>query len=68
LEEREMATTQGLFDADGHVYELDHELIEYLEPPFRGKKEPIKHFQERPDLSDDTKSESWARMRDSFTR
>ena len=37
-----MATTQGLFDADGHVYELDYQIIEYLDPPFRGKKELLR--------------------------
>jgi uncharacterized protein len=37
-----MTATRGLFDADGHVYELDHELIDYLDPPFRGKKELLR--------------------------
>lgn len=37
-----MAAMRGLFDADGHVYELDSELIEYLDPPFRGKKELLR--------------------------
>ncbi len=37
-----MATTQGLFDADGHVYELDYQIIEYLDPPFRGRKELLR--------------------------
>ncbi len=35
-------TTRGFFDADGHVYELDYQLIEYLDPPFRGKKELLR--------------------------
>jgi predicted TIM-barrel fold metal-dependent hydrolase len=37
-----MAITKGLFDADGHVYELDYQLIEYLDPPFRGRKELLR--------------------------
>ena len=38
-----MATTQGLFDADGDIfYELDYQIIEYLDPPFRGKKELLR--------------------------
>ena len=35
-------TTRGFFDADGHVYELDYQLIEYLDPAFRGKKERLR--------------------------
>ena len=34
-----MATSRGFFDADGHVYELDYQIIEYLDPPFRGRNE-----------------------------
>jgi predicted TIM-barrel fold metal-dependent hydrolase len=37
-----MANVQGLFDADGHVYELEYQIIEYLDPPFRGKKELLR--------------------------
>jgi uncharacterized protein len=37
-----MANLQGLFDADGHVYELEYQIIEYLDPPFRGKKELLR--------------------------
>jgi uncharacterized protein len=37
-----MAIAKGLFDADGHVYELDYQLIEYLDPPFRGRKELLR--------------------------
>ncbi len=37
-----MSSTQSLFDADGHVYELDYQIIEYLDAPFRGKKELLR--------------------------
>jgi hypothetical protein len=37
-----MASGQGFFDADGHVYELDYQIIEYLDPPFRGRKELLR--------------------------
>lgn len=37
-----MAPKLDLFDADGHVYELDHVLIEYLDPPFQGRKELLR--------------------------
>jgi len=37
-----MHSDYSVFDADGHVYELDYELIEYLDPPLRGKKELLR--------------------------
>src|SRR5574341_2041461 len=40
--EQFMASAQRLFDADGHVYELDYQIVEYLDPPFRGKKELLR--------------------------
>ena len=30
-----MATSRGFFDADGHVYELEYQIIEYLDPCIR---------------------------------
>jgi predicted TIM-barrel fold metal-dependent hydrolase len=31
-----------VFDADGHVFERDPEIFEYLDPPFRGRKELLR--------------------------
>ncbi len=31
----------GRFDADGHVFENEAEIFEYLEPPYRGRRELI---------------------------
>jgi predicted TIM-barrel fold metal-dependent hydrolase len=28
-----------VFDADGHIIEKDHELLDYFDPPYRGKKQ-----------------------------
>ena len=31
-----------MFDADGHLFERESEIFEYLEPPFRGRKELLR--------------------------
>jgi uncharacterized protein len=38
-----MGAPQSVFDADGHVYELDHEIVDYLEPPYRGRRELLRN-------------------------
>ncbi len=38
-----MAGKYDIFDSDGHVYELDSDLLEFLEPPFRGREELLRH-------------------------
>ncbi len=38
-----MASQRDVFDADGHVYELGPEILEYLDPPFRGRKELLRN-------------------------
>ena len=46
---------QKVIDADGHVMESDRELLEYLEPPFRGHPELLAAFMERQDVSAEAK-------------
>ncbi len=38
-----MAFNYSVFDADGHVYELDHELVDYLDPPYQGRRELLRN-------------------------
>ena len=38
-----MASQYSIFDADGHVYELDHELVDFLDPPYRGRPELLRN-------------------------
>jgi uncharacterized protein len=37
-----MANDYKVFDADGHVYELETDLLEYLDPPYRGRRELLR--------------------------
>jgi len=37
-----MTDGKSLFCADGHVFEEDAELFEYLRPPFQGRKELLR--------------------------
>ena len=32
-----------VFDSDGHVYEADADLLAFLDPPFRGREELLRH-------------------------
>ena len=38
-----MAAKYDISDSDGHVYELDADLLEFMDPPFRGKEELLRH-------------------------
>jgi predicted TIM-barrel fold metal-dependent hydrolase len=37
-----MSGKQRLFDADGHIFEKDAEIFEYLDPPFAGRQEVLR--------------------------
>lgn len=37
-----MTTDYKVFDADGHVYEMESDLLEYLDPPYRGRQELLR--------------------------
>lgn len=38
-----MAAKYDISDSDGHVYESDADLLEFLDPPYRGKEELLRH-------------------------
>ena len=38
-----MAAKYDIYDSDGHVYELDADLLEFLDSPFRGREELLRH-------------------------
>ncbi len=37
-----MATNDQIFDSDGHVYEVESDLLDYFDPPYRGRQELLR--------------------------